>query len=179
LPGITYDLRKVYALAIINNAFGGGMSSRLFQKIREDKGLVYSIYSYPSTYHHAGVFSIFASMNANNFKKVYDLILKEMEEVHSKGLAKEEIDKFKEQLRINVLMDLDSISSRMSTIGKSMLLFNKVYTVEEILQTIDNLTYDEINDLAKKIINPADMSIAVVGKLNKRDKGWLENVNNT
>ncbi|ABY94855.1 MULTISPECIES: M16 family metallopeptidase [Thermoanaerobacter] len=179
LPGITYDLRKVYALAVINNAFGGGMSSRLFQKIREDKGLVYSIYSYPSTYHHAGVFSIFASMNANNFRKVYDLILQEMEEVHSKGLAKEEIDKFKEQLRINVLMDLDSISSRMSTIGKSMLLFNKVHTVEEILQTIDNLTYEEINDLAKKIINPDDMSIAVVGKLNKRDKGWLENVHNT
>lgn len=118
-------------------------------------------------------------MNANNFRKVYDLILQEIEEVYSKGLAKEEIDKFKEQLRINVLMDLDSMSSRMSTIGKSMLLFNKVHTVEEILQTIDNLTYEEINDLAKKIINPDDMSIAVVGKLNKRDKGWLENVHNT
>lgn len=179
LPGITYDFKKAYALAIINNAFGGGMSSRLFQKIREDKGLVYSIYSYPSLYDQAGVFSIFASMKANNFKKVYDLILQEIEEVHLNGLIKEEIDKFKEQLRINVLMDLDSISGRMSAIGKSLLLFNKVHTVEEILQTIDNLTYEEINDLAKKIINPNNISIAVVGRLNKRDKGWLENVYNT
>ncbi|HHW56599.1 MAG TPA: insulinase family protein [Clostridia bacterium] len=179
LPGITYDLRKVYALAAINNAFGGGMSSRLFQKIREDKGLVYSIYSYPSTYQQAGVFSIFASMNANNFKKVYSLILEEIEKVHLKGLEKEEIDKFKEQLRINVLMDLDSISSRMSTIGKSKLLLDRVYPVEEILNIIDNLTYEEINDLAKKILNPTDITISVVGKLNKRDKEWLINANNT
>ncbi|AIS52473.1 peptidase M16 domain-containing protein [Thermoanaerobacter kivui] len=179
LPSITYDFKKVYALAIINNAFGGGMSSRLFQKIREDKGLVYSIYSYPSTYVHAGVFSIFSSMTPNNLRKVYDLILEEINDINANGFTKTEIDKFREQLRINILMDLDSISSRMSSMGKSVLLFNRVYSVEEILETIDRLTYEEINELAKEIINPTEMSIAVVGRLNKKDKGWLENVRGT
>ncbi|AAM24607.1 putative Zn-dependent peptidase [Caldanaerobacter subterraneus subsp. tengcongensis MB4] len=177
LPGIPYDLKKVYALAIANNAFGGGMSSRLFQKIREDKGLVYSIYSYPATYPTGGMFTIFASMTPSNFRKVYDLIIKEIEEISKKGLTKEEFDKFKEQLKINILMDQDSISTRMSSIGKSLLLFDKVHLIEDVLKIVEEISFEEVNQLAKEIIRPEEMTVSVVGKLNKKDKRWLENVN--
>ncbi|MGB9779349.1 M16 family metallopeptidase [Caldanaerobacter sp.] len=177
LPSISYDLKKVYALSIANNAFGGGMSSRLFQKIREDKGLVYSIYSYPVTYPHAGMFAIFASMTSSNFRKVYDLIVKEIEEISKNGVTKEEFEKFKEQLKINLLMDQDSISARMSNIGKSLLLFDRVYLIEDALKVVEEITFEEVNQLAKMIIKPDEMTVSVVGKLNKKDKRWLENVN--
>jgi predicted Zn-dependent peptidase len=177
LPSIPYDLKKVYALSIVNNAFGGGMSSRLFQKIREDQGLVYSIYSYPAAYPHAGMFTIFASMTSNNFKKVYDLIVKEIEEISKNGITKEEFEKFKEQLKINLLMDQDSISARMSNIGKSLLLFNQVYLIEDAIRIVEEITFEEVNQLAKMVIKPDEMAVSVVGKLNKKDRRWLENVN--
>lgn len=116
-------------------------------------------------------------MTPSNFRKVYDLIIKEIEEISKKGLTKEEFDKFKEQLKINILMDQDSISTRMSSIGKSLLLFDKVHLIEDVLKIVEEISFEEVNQLAKEIIRPEEMTVSVVGKLNKKDKRWLENVN--
>lgn len=175
MPSISYSFDNIYALSIISNAIGGGMSSRLFQKIREEKGLVYSIYSYPSTYINTGAFTIFASTSIDNFEEVYSLIIDEIKDINKNGLTKNEIDKFKEQLRIGILMDMDSISSRMTNLGKSKLLLNKIYTLNEILNNIDNITYEMINDLANKILNIEKMSISLVGSIDESNIRWMKN----
>lgn len=175
MPSISYSFENIYALSIISNAIGGGMSSRLFQKIREEKGLVYSIYSYPATYANTGVFTIFASMSIDNFEEVYNLIIDEIRDINKNGLTEGEIEKFKEQLRIGILMDMDSISSRMINLGKSKLLLNKIYTLDEILNNINNITYEMINDLANQILNIEKVSISLVGRVDENKIRWIKN----
>lgn len=174
MPGINYSFDSIYTLSIVSNAFGGGMSSRLFQKIREEEGLVYSIYSYPSTYIDTGAFTIFASTATENLKSVYELIIKEILKVKNDGFSEFEVNKFKEQLKISILMDMDSISSRMSSIGKSLLFLKKVYTVNDIVDKIDSITYDDVNNLAKKIFNIEQLGISVVGDINENQIGWMK-----
>ncbi|ORX24196.1 peptidase M16 [Thermoanaerobacterium sp. PSU-2] len=175
MPGINYSFDSIYTLSIVSNAFGGGMSSRLFQKIREEEGLVYSIYSYPSTYIDTGAFTIFASTATENLKSVYELIIEEILKVKNDGFSEFEVNKFKEQLKISILMDMDSISSRMSSIGKSLLFLKKVYTVNDIIDKIDSITYDDVNNnLAKKIFNIEQLGISVVGDINENQIGWMK-----
>ncbi|MEG6565931.1 pitrilysin family protein [Thermoanaerobacterium saccharolyticum] len=174
MPGINYSFDSIYTLSIVSNAFGGGMSSRLFQKIREEAGLVYSIYSYPSTYMDTGAFTIFASTAVENLKSVYELIIEEILKVKNDGFSEFEVSKFKEQLKISILMDMDSISSRMSSIGKSMLFLKKVYTVNDIVSKIDSITYDDVNNLAKRIFNTKQLGISVVGNINEKQIGWMK-----
>jgi predicted Zn-dependent peptidase len=174
MPGINYSFDSIYTLSIVSNAFGGGMSSRLFQKIREEEGLVYSIYSYPSTYIDTGAFTIFASTATENLKSVYELIIEEILKVKNDGFSEFEVNKFKEQLKISILMDMDSISSRMSSIGKSLLFLKKVYTVNDIVDKIDSITYDDVNNLAKKIFNIEQLGISVVGDINENQIGWMK-----
>ncbi|AEF17311.1 MULTISPECIES: M16 family metallopeptidase [Thermoanaerobacterium] len=174
MPGINYSFDSIYTLSIVSNAFGGGMSSRLFQKIREEEGLVYSIYSYPSTYIDTGAFTIFASTAPENLKSVYELIIEEILKVKNDGFSEFEVNKFREQLKISILMDMDSISSRMSSIGKSLLFLKKVYTVNDIVDKIDSITYDDVNNLAKKIFNIEQLGISVVGDINEKQIGWMK-----
>ncbi|MGB9678618.1 MAG: M16 family metallopeptidase [Thermoanaerobacteraceae bacterium] len=174
MPSVNFSFENIYPLSIINNAFGGGVSSRLFQKIREEKGLVYSIYSYPSAYLNGGALSVFFSCGVNNLIESYDLVLKEIEKISMNGFTEKEIDKFKEHVRINVLMDMDSTSSRMMDIGKSELLLNRIYTLEDVLSYIEKINYNDINQIAKKIFNVDNISTSVVGNIQKDKIRWLE-----
>lgn len=174
MPSIKYSFENIYSLSIISNAFGGGMSSRLFQKIREEKGLVYSIYSYPSTYIDTGAFTIFASTSIENLKTVYEIIRDEIYSVKENGFSEDEIDKFKEQLKISILMDMDNISSRMSVMGKSLLFLKKIYTVDDIINKIKSIEHEDVNNLAKKIFNIDQLGISVVGNINEKQIGWLK-----
>jgi Peptidase M16 inactive domain./Insulinase (Peptidase family M16). len=174
MPSIKYSFENIYSLSIISNAFGGGMSSRLFQKIREEKGLVYSIYSYPSTYIDTGAFTIFASTSIENLKTVYEIIRDEIYSVKENGFSEDEIDKFKEQLKISILMDMDNISSRMSVMGKSLLFLKKIYTVDDIINKIKSIEHEDVNNLAKKIFNIGQLGISIVGNINKKQIGWLK-----
>jgi len=175
MPSVNFSFENIYPLSIINNAFGGGVSSRLFQKIREEKGLVYSIYSYPSAYLNGGTLSVFFSCGVNNLIESYDLVLKEIEKISMDGFTEKEIDKFKEHVRINVLMDMDSTSSRMMDIGKSELLLNRIYTLEDVLSYIEKINYNDINQISRKIFNVDNISTSVVGNIQKDKIRWLEN----
>ncbi|MGL4911675.1 MAG: M16 family metallopeptidase, partial [Romboutsia sp.] len=116
------DTKEVYALAIISTVFGGSVSSRLFQKIREEEGLVYSIYSSQSLYRKCGELGIFASMSNENLEEVYNLIIEEIKEIRTNYLTNKEINETKEQLKGSYILGLESTSSRMMSIGKNMLL---------------------------------------------------------
>ncbi|TQW39872.1 M16 family metallopeptidase, partial [Clostridioides difficile] len=122
LKGIPFENdEEVYSMAVVNNIFGGSISSRLFQKIREEKGLVYSIYSSQTLYRKCGELGIFASMSTENLQDVYNLIKKEIENIRENYLTEKEISESKEQLKGNYILDLESTSSRMMSTGKSML----------------------------------------------------------
>jgi len=162
IPLENYD--EVYALAIINTVFGGSISSKLFQKIREEKGLVYSIYSSQSLYRKCGEFGIYASMSNENLEEVYNSILEEIKDIKENYLTDKEIKETKEQLKGSFMLGLEGTSSRMMSIGKAMLLNKKVKTTEEILKAIDDVDKETINRVIDKIFNIDKLGLCIVGR---------------
>jgi len=168
-PGIPLGHDDVYSLMIFNNLLGGSMSSRLFQNIREDKGLVYSIVSYPSFYICGGMFTVYASMKPSQAKKVADLILEEMRRIKAEGISEDEFDTSKQQLKGNYILGLESSNSRMNAIGRAELLLGTVKTPEEVLAKIENTTMDDVMRVVEQVLSPEAMAIAVVGRENVLD----------
>lgn len=163
--GIEHGNEKLYTLLAVNNIFGGGMSSRLFQKIREEKGLVYSIYSYPSSYENSGLFTIYAGMNPEQLTEVIKIIFDEIETIKSDYLTQEELDKSKEQLKGSYILGLESTSSRMNSIGKSELLLGRISTPEEVLNKIDNINMDDVKEVIDEVFNLDKIGFSAVGSI--------------
>jgi predicted Zn-dependent peptidase len=167
LEGIEHGNEDLYSLLAINSIFGGGMSSRLFQKVREEKGLVYSIYSYPTSYKNTGLFSIYAGMNPSKLEQVIHLIVQEMKTLSKKDLTEHEILKAKEQLKGSYILGLESTSGRMNSIGKSELILDRIYSPEEILKKIDSISKNSIYHVIDAIFNNKQMSVSAVGNVSK------------
>lgn len=156
--------KEVYALAVINTVFGGSISSRLFQKIREEKGLVYSIYSSQSLYRKCGELGIFASMSNEHLKEVYESIIEEIKIMKKYYLTDQEIKESKEQLKGSYILGLESTSSRMMSIGRSLLLNNKVESTDDILKSIDNVGRETVKIVIDKIFNLDKLGVCIVGR---------------
>ncbi|HHY24717.1 MAG TPA: insulinase family protein [Clostridiaceae bacterium] len=165
--GVEHGNDDIYPLLVINNIFGGSMSSRLFQRIREEKGLVYSIYSYPSSYKNTGLFTIYAGMNPEQLELVVKLIIEEVVKLITKGVDESELSKSKEQLKGNYMLGLESTNSRMNSIGKSELLLEYILTPEEILEKINQVNMDSVNKVIKNVFNIDKVSLAAVGGFKK------------
>ncbi|WP_296644912.1 M16 family metallopeptidase [Romboutsia sp. 13368] len=155
---------EVYALAVINTVFGGSISSRLFQKIREEKGLVYSIYSSQSLYRKCGELGIFASMSNEHLQEVYDSVIEEIKIIKENYLTDKEISESKEQLKGSYILGLESTSSRMMSIGRSLLLNNKVESTDSILKSIDNVDKETVEKVIDKIFNLDKLGVCIVGR---------------
>ncbi|MDV8116145.1 pitrilysin family protein [Bacillus sp. BAU-SS-2023] len=158
------DREDAYALSIINNIFGGSISSRLFQNIRESKGLVYSIYSAPSLYRKSGELGIYASMSNENLKKVYNLVLEEIDNLRQNHLTDKEIKESKEQLKGSYILGLESTSSRMMSIGKAMVLTKKVKNPNDIIESINNIDKARIDLIIDKVFNRENIGVCIVGR---------------
>lgn len=153
-----------YALAVVNNIFGGSTSSRLFQNIREDKGLVYSIYSSQTLYKKCGELGIFASTSEEYLKEVYDLIMKEIKNIKENYVTEEELKESKEQLKGNYILSLESISSKMLSNGESMLLNNKIKDEDEIIEHINSVNMEQVKAIINKVFNIENLGVCIVGK---------------
>ena len=116
--GITIRSEERYALSVLSNIVGGGMSSRLFQEIRENKGLVYSIYSYSASFIETGAVYIYAGAKRENIKEVVEIINFEIEKIRGEGFNKQEIARSKEQIKSNIVLGLEDTDSRMFRLGK-------------------------------------------------------------
>ena len=156
--------REVYALSVVNNVFGGSISSRLFQKIREEKGLAYSIYSSQTLYEDCGELGIFASTSTENIQEVYKSILEEIELIRNEYISQQEIHESKEQLKGSYMLDLESTSSRMMSNGKNLLMRNKVDDEQDIIDYINAVEYDDVVKIIKKVFNTENMGVCIVGK---------------
>lgn len=151
-----------YILAIIDICLGGGMSSRLFQEIREKRGLVYSISTYEALYRPAGIFGVYAGTNPDNVDEVIKLIWDEMEKVKTEGFTEEEIERAKIQIKGGLLIGLESTKYRASRNGRSELYFNKTFSTEEICQSIDKITGTDIIHLCNRIFDRKTSGISMI-----------------
>lgn len=168
-PGLEAGNDDAYPLMVFNNLFGGSMSSRLFQHIREEMGLVYSIYSNPSLYLGSGMFSIITAMNMDNAVQVTNLIRNEIDNVLKNGFNHRELTMAREQLKGNFILGLESTSSRMNAMGRSELLLNRVLNPSEILEKIDAVTAADMRRVVGDIFNFDNMALSLVGSENKID----------
>lgn len=177
MEGISIGDDNIYPLYIMNNVFGGSMSSRLFQRIREEKGLVYSVYSHPSSYKEIGSFIIYAGLSQKHIFNVVQLIKEDIENLKVNLIKEEEFLKSKEQLKGNYILGLESTASRMSDLGRSELILGKIHSPKEILNKIDKVNMSQIKDIIGRVFDYDKFNIAYVGKVKDKDK--LENnVNN-
>lgn len=156
-----------HALLVLNNLFGGTMSSRIFQEVREKKGLVYSIYSFVSNYKDTGIFSIYAGMSYDQVEDALRTIFKEMTKIKNGNISEEEFKRAKQQIKGNYILSLESTSSRMSAIGRRELLYNEILYPDEVIAAIDNVKMENLLEVAKDLFNIDKLSITFVGNLNK------------
>ena len=161
--GLALDDENIYVMQIINTILGGGLSSRLFQNIREERGLVYSIYSYHSSYHDTGLFCIYTGLSKHNVRPALELIIDELYNIQSNGVGSDELQRAKDQLKGSLLLSLESVSTRMSRLGKSQLYLDKIVLPDEVLSRVMRVSETDIKNLAQEILMPDKFCLASVG----------------
>lgn len=159
--------KNYHSLLVLNNLFGGTMSSRIFQEVREKKGLVYSIYSFVSNYKNTGIFNIYAGMSYEQIEDAFRTILEEMINIKNGNLTEEEFTRAKQQIKGNYILGLESTSSRMSAIGRRELLYNEILYPEEVIEGINKVKIEDVLEVAKDLFNIDNLSITFTGNLNK------------
>jgi predicted Zn-dependent peptidase len=168
--GYTQDEDDRYALGILDAAVGGGMSSRLFQEVREKRGLCYAIGSYTASYREAGMFAVYAGTSPKNAKTVRSLVQEELTKVAKDGLGEEELQRAKNQIRGAVLLGLDSMSGRMTRLGKSVLYYDRVISPFEVVEKVERVTPEEIRRVAGAVFG-GDYAYAAVGPVARPANG--------
>jgi predicted Zn-dependent peptidase len=167
-PAIARDDERRFTLGVLNNAVGGGMSSRLFQEIREKRGLAYSVYSYVTSYADAGLFAVYAGCAPGKVDEVLDLSRHELSRVADAGITDEEVERGKGMFKGSLVLGLEDTGSRMSRLGKGELLYEEMLSVEEILARVDAVTPEQVRQVATDILG-RPMSLAVIGPFGRRD----------
>jgi len=165
-PG-RHDERR-YALSVLNTGLGGGMSSRLFQEIREKRGLAYSVGSSVTHYAGVGSYNVYAGCAPRNVNEVLGLIREELDRVAAKGLSAEEVDRAKGQLRGGMVLGMEDTGSRMSRIAKSELSFGEYRSVPEVLADVAAVTVQEVSDIAAQVL-AGPLCLSVVGPFADHD----------
>ncbi|WP_018353569.1 M16 family metallopeptidase [Longispora albida] len=156
-----FDERR-FALGVLNNVLGGGMSSRLFQQVREQRGLAYSVYSYTTQYADAGLFAVYAGCTPGKADEVLRIVQDELAEVAANGITAAELARGKGMLKGGFVLGLEDTGSRMSRLGKGELLYGELLSVDELLQRVDAVTLDEVCAIATELLS-RPMSLAAIG----------------
>jgi predicted Zn-dependent peptidase len=162
-PPVTDENR--YATLILNTVLGGGMSSRLFQTIREERGMVYSIYSDLSPYRDTGTLCVYAGTSAGKGLEVVDLILAEFRKLKETPLHEEELTRAKDQLKGNILLGLESSNSRMANLARQEMYFHQFFAVDEITARIDAVDAGQVQAMAQRLFDPKRIAVTLLGRL--------------
>lgn len=163
VKGLHQDHEELYALHLLNTVLGGGASSRLFQEIREERGLAYSVYSYQSSYRETGDFAVYAGASPAAMEQVLDLIMKGLRAAGEQGTTAEELSEAKEQLKGQIMLGLESTSGRMSRLGRGELSLGRVLTPDEIIRRIDGVTAEQVHELARRLFLQEPLVLSAVG----------------
>lgn len=164
VPGVGQEDKDMYVLHILNNILGGGLSSRLFQEIREQRGLAYSVYSYHSTYVDTGLFAIYAGTSPNKTEEAIKCIIDEMNKLKKESITQDELERTKAQIKGNLYLGLESVSSRMSRLGKTELSFGRVKTAEEAVEQLEKVTVEDVRRVMERLWVKDKISILTLGQ---------------
>jgi predicted Zn-dependent peptidase len=166
--GVSRHDDRRFALSVLNNALGGGMSSRLFQEVREKRGLAYSVYSYASQHAGTGQFGVFAGCHPGKVRELLGIVREQLDDVAEHGLADIEVARGKGQVKGGLVLGLEDTGSRMSRIGKSELSYGEVLEVGELLARIDAVSPDDIRAVAADLLGQP-LCLTVVGPFAEAD----------
>ena len=165
--GLSQNDKKRYALYALNAILGSSMSSRLFQEVREKRGLVYSIYSYLSSFTDSGVLNIYAGTSKESLPVVLELILKEIKKIRRNGISRKEMIRVKNQMKGNLMLGLESTSNRMSRIARDEIYSGRFYTTDDIIKEINRITPSQIQGLVNDLFKSEYLSLAILGPVKK------------
>ncbi|MBR5536832.1 MAG: insulinase family protein [Clostridia bacterium] len=169
-PGLYANHPDRYVLAVLNNILGAGMSSRLFQRVREQNGLCYSIYSFTSLYQNTGVLGIYVALGRETQEDALRMIREELELFRAEGITAEELARTKEQLKTTLLMSLESTNSRMSSMARNEMIFGHAQSPEEAVEKLEKVTVDDVHRLAQELLDFARMSFSAVGNVSQPEE---------
>ncbi|MCY7904816.1 insulinase family protein [Bacillus inaquosorum] len=159
--GLEVGHERIYDLIVLNNVLGGSMSSRLFQDVREDKGLAYSVYSYHSSYEDSGMLTIYGGTGANQLQQLSETIQETLATLKRDGITSKELENSKEQMKGSLMLSLESTNSKMSRNGKNELLLGKHKTLDEIINELNAVNLERVNGLARQLFTD-DYALALI-----------------
>ena len=168
VEGIPQASEKRYSLSVLNTILGAGVSSRLFQEIREKRGLTYSIYSFVSSYFDTGIWGIYAGVGRKRVRELVELILEEANNLKD-TLTEVELERAKNHLKGNIVLGLESTGSRMNNIARQEIYYGRYYSPKEVMKEIDSIKLSQIQDLAEGMLKREGFSITVYGSVYERD----------
>ncbi len=173
--GVSQIDRRRYPMYVLNAVMGGSMSSHLFQEVREQRGLVYNIYSYVNCYHDTGTFGIATSTSRESVEEVLELIKAEIRRIRNDGITDAELSFSKEHIKGNLFISLESSETRMGRLAKNEIYFNDYIPLKETLREIDCIQKKDVDDIAREIFEkPEEISITVLGNADAEriEKVW-------
>jgi predicted Zn-dependent peptidase len=177
LPATSFRDRFRFEAFILNALLGGGMTSSLYQKVREDEGLVYSIYSSLSTFTDTGVINIYANATAENTRRVMELIFKEMRRLKKHGLTQVDLDLFRNQVRAGILLGADDVENRMNSLGVNEMVFGKYRSADEIIEELEAVTLSTMKEYMRHYLDFDKMSILVLGPKGRNSEwNWVNDL---
>lgn len=168
LKGVPAGHKDRYAAYVLNSVLGGSVSSRLFEEVREKRGLVYSIYSFLSGYSDGGTMTVYAGTRPKELKKVLDLIRREIKRMSAKGIEKAELQRTKDQMKGSLMLSLESSHSRMNKLAKDELIAGMHTSLEDMLKEIDAVTEEQVFRVAQELLVSSSMAITALGPLSSR-----------
>jgi predicted Zn-dependent peptidase len=170
--GIDVRDDRRYALSLLDTILGGGMSSRLFQEIREQRGLVYSVYSFQAAYRAAGLFGVYAGTSPENVQACIDVIVEQFERIRNTEVGAAEFQLAKEHIKGNLTLSLESSSSRMIRLGRNEFALGRHISHEEIERRIDAVTAGDVQQLACELLNEANLGLCIIGPVDETSIAW-------
>jgi predicted Zn-dependent peptidase len=170
---IPYGHRDRYAMVLLNNIIGGAMSSRLFQRVREERGLVYSIHSFPILYSDVGLWGIYFASDPRRYTEATQLIFTEFDRIRKNGLRDDELLKAKAQAKGSLTLSLESTSQRMFRLARTEIYQEEHNSTDKTLKEIDRVKPDDLMQLAETLLIPSQFSVSVVGPVDKPRRGEL------
>lgn len=163
VPGISYRDERRYTQNIMNSILGGGVSSRLFQAIREEMGLAYSVYSYPSNYSDTGAYVIHIGTGPGKIPQFFEVLKGELDTFLKQGVSQEEVLRTRQLIKASMLMGMESVMNRMNRLGKSILMYNEVISIDRVLEQINAVSAERVNGFAKEMMQTPLFALAAIG----------------
>jgi predicted Zn-dependent peptidase len=162
-PGISRSDRRRFAASLLDSILGGAASSRLFQEIREKRGMAYAVYSFTSQYTDTGLVGFYVGTREENLAECLEIAARELAEIAAGQLRPKELERAKENLKGRIVLSMESTSNRMSRLGKSLITDTELLSLDRLIAEIDAVQQDEIGELASMLLAPERLSAAGIG----------------